>query len=489
MARLSAAILATSWLAAAQADHWRYRDELGRSVEVEARLAGSGQGLFALELADGEYRLVADGAVESRQPADGPAPLSADAVAAKLLAQFGAERFRSAVREPYVMGLVLSAPLPKANEARAKNFLQQAAAFLKNVDAALVAFVKEARIPFQKLTFPLPVLIFESQTDFDAYAGDQAVGRGLAAQNIAGFYSKLTNVLAIRLSECRTFDVPLHEAIHQQVYNRQVLQRLAPIPTWFDEGIATGFEGSEGRVSLGPTKISSRYARQVLAARQVTFESILADDRAFGGDVLVGEAYGRAWALHWLLVTKYRNQYGRFVRLLADRQPLQKLDSDQRLADFRDAFGKDVSDVEREFALFFDASLKRQNIALRSEKTPGLSLTHEALGEVELTAVNRVDTGAGLEVQGRLTNTSPLRALAFYVTVETDGGTYAGWHIPALDIQKSTPLPVQYAAAPISGARAGPARTFRVRIRSAPTGSADAEAWQKGHLPVPTEGG
>lgn len=473
----------------ARGDLFTYRDQAGEKVELEARLAGSGQGAMILELPDGQYRLIPEGAVEKREPKDGPKPLDADGVVAQLEKQFGAELFRSYQKDPFVMGLVLGSPLPKNSEARAKGFLTKAATFMKNVETAFVSFVKEARIQAKPPTFPLVVLIFETEPDFEKYATTITGGRGLSASRIGGFYSGLTNYLAIRLGECNTFEVPLHEAIHQQVYNRHVFQRLAPIPHWFDEGIATGFEANQGKISIGPTKISPRYARQTLAAKEVTFETMMKDDRVFSGDVLAGEAYGHAWGLHWLLVTKYKAQYGKYVRMLSEKEPLLKEEPEQRFANFRDAFGKSLGDMESEFRPSLDAGVKRQKVDVNPKKPAGISQTTENMGEVELTAVSRIDEGGRLEVQGKLTNISPIRTMAYHITVETDAGTYADWHVPTLDISKSTPLQLQYVRKVMRGATGGPSRTFRVRIRSAPPESEEAGAWKKGNLPVPTYGG
>src|SRR6185369_10850436 len=230
----------------ALADKFTYRDADGKTVEVEARLAGSTAEFHALELADGQMRVIPVVAVDKREVSDGPKPLSADAMAAKLQSQFGADRFRSYSQAPFLIGLVLGSPLPKSAESRTSNFLRKVATFLKNVETAFVGFVQDARIPTKVPAFPLVVLIFETEEDFEKYHNDSTGGRGLSAQNISGFYSGLTNYLAIRLAECRTFEVPLHEAIHQQVYNRNVFQRLSSVPHWFDEGIATGFEANQG---------------------------------------------------------------------------------------------------------------------------------------------------------------------------------------------------------------------------------------------------
>ena len=465
------------------ADLFVYKDESGKSMEVEARLVGSGRGAMVLEMAAGQYRIIPEGAVEKREIKDGPEPLDEKEVAAQLQKRFGEDLFRSITRDPFVIGLVLAAPLPKNSESRAQNFLNQAAKFMKTVDGAFASFVREARVDTRPATHPLVVLIFESKNDFNKYADSITGGQGLSANRIAGFYSGITNYLAIRLGECHTFDVPLHEAIHQQVYNRHIFERLAPIPHWFDEGIATGFEATKGRISIGPTKISPRYARQVTTAKHLTFREIVTDDNVFAGDVLAGEAYGNAWALHWLLVTKYRKDYGKYVRLLAHKQTLAKDDGEQRLADFREAFGKDLSDIEREFPVALNNGIKKQKVDLNPERPPGILHTLQDAGEVELTAVDRQGR---LFVEGTLTNVSPLRPMAFHVTAETDGGTYADWHIPTLEIGRSAALEEQTASKLMEGVRQrGRSHTFRVKIQAVPPDSPEAGQWKKGVLPVP----
>jgi len=473
----------------ARADKFTYRDADGKTVEVEARLAGSTAEFHALELADGQMRIIPVAAVDKREVSDGPKPLSADTMVAKLQQQFGDERFRSYQQAPFVFGLVLGSPLPKSAESRTANFLRKVATFMKNVETAFVGFVQETRIPAKVPAFPLVILIFETEEDFEKYHNDSTGGRGLSAQNIAGFYSGMTNYLAIRLAECRTFEVPLHEAIHQQVYNRNVFQRLSSVPHWFDEGIATGFEANQGKISIGPTKVSPRYAQLEKTSRVLSWEEVHTDDRVFSGDILAGEAYGHAWSLHWLLVTKYKAQYGKYVRLLAEKTPLQKDTPRERNADFREAFGKSVSDMEGEFNNALDAALKRQKVALVQPKPVGYALTNEGMAEVELTAVRRLDPAGQLEVQGKLTNTSPLRALAFHVTVETNAGTYVEWLIPDLDVGKSSPLPVQSTFKLMRGGRGGPGSGFNVRVRSVPSDSEEAAQWKKGRLPVPVFGG
>lgn len=487
------------------ADKFYYRDADGKPAELEASLVGSGQGIYVLETSDGRYHLVPRTAAEKRVAAPGPVPLDGSAMAARLEQEFTAERFRSYLQEPFVIGLVLGSPLPKTSEGSAKALLRDVATFMKNVEGAFARYVRDARIEAPAPAHPVIVLIFETKDDFAKYAAAASSRDEDITQRVAGFYSKLTNILAIRLEECRTYETPLHEAIHQQVYVRKIFQRLAPIPTWFDEGLATGFEANAGKINVGPGKVSVRYANQAMEATQVKWDNLLADDAAFGNPALIDDAYGQAWGLHWLLVTRYKTEYAAYMRLLGQKKPLQEDSPQQRRADFQQALGDRLAEMQSQFRALLDAACRKQNVVLKPPQRKGISLTEENMGQVQLTAVRHQTVGAEglagdrLEVQGTLMNLSPLRPMAFHVTVQTDAATYADWLIPKLDMLKSTPLPAQnvqkpmdIAASAVAEAAAarglGQGSRFLVRIRSVPADSDEARRWSSGQLPKPVFG-
>lgn len=467
------------------ADTITYRDVSGQTLTIDARIAGSGQGAHALELDDGQFKIVPQGAVQERLPNDKPAPASGAEILRRLTDRFGADLFRGVEEKPYVVGLVLASPLPKAAEVRARSFLKEASKFLKNVESTFEDFAKSARIPLEAPRLPLVTLIFETDELFESYAEEATGGKGLSASNIAGFYSGGTNWLAIRLSECHTFQVPLHEAIHQLVFNRGVFQRLAPIPKWFNEGIATGFEGSGDRIKVNPQKISAHFGRLALEEKAFDWKEVVTNDRAFQGDVLAGQAYIHAWSIHWMLCTRHKDQYTKYVKALGQKQTLETITAEDRLKEFQAAFGSDVDALQKDFRSTLELGIKKQKVTLEPAKTPGISHTTANLAEVELTAVQ----GAGLEVQGKLRNISPLRAMAYHVTVETDAGLYADWHVPNLDIRKTVTLNRQLAQKQMQNAPGGRPRTFRVKVRSVTLDSRDASQWSAGQLPVPVYGG
>ena len=243
----------TGGLKSARADTFTFIAQDGQREEVEARLYAIGGGAMALELADGSMKLIPEAAVMKRVPGQDPEPTTPAAKLAALKEKYGAEKFRGIVAGNYVIGVVLMAPLPKSSEKRVEMRLKKAAAYMQNIETNFAVFARSAKATPQKPKFPLVLLIFETDEIFEDFATKET-GGGLSAENIAGFYSQLSNGLYIRMSECYTFATPLHEAIHQQCFNTGVMQRLAPLPKWFVEGMATGFEGSGEKVKGDPLK-------------------------------------------------------------------------------------------------------------------------------------------------------------------------------------------------------------------------------------------
>jgi len=477
-------VIYLSWLCCnlgleCQGDVFRYRDSTGNLVEIEARLAGSGQGAHALELSDGQLRIIPQAAVEQRVPQSGPEPIAIQQMVERLQQQFPRDRFRVYKRSPYVVGLILASPVEQSNEIRIRGFMQKTARFMKLVEGVFMKFAKSARFPLAAPRFPLVTLVFESDRDFERYAQTATGGRGVSARNIAGFYSTLTNFLVLRLTECHTFETPLHEAIHQQVHNRNVLQRLAPIPVWFNEGLATGFDGNSQRINIGPSKVSPRYAKPAMRARQLDWKTVIADDRAFRGNVLAGEAYAHAWSIHWLLLTRHKVRYMSYVKSLSKLTPLSTVDSQRRIRDFEETFGESVVELQQEFKRSVEIALRKQRARLDLPAPDGVLVQQSDMAEVRVQAVS---TDRVLRVTGKLKNISPIRALSFVVRVETHAGNYADWHVAGLGVNKATLLPRQT----FSGGKAqghGDATSFRVRVYSADPRSETGRAWSRGHRP------
>jgi len=470
------------------ADQFKIREDDGNVKEVEAHIYGEGQGALALIFPNGKIQVVPAGAVIERKPTEGPEPMDEQAVELELRERFGEERFRAHRENPYVIGLILQAPLESRYESRVRGFLKKVGRFMRSVDRIFSQFGRAKRQKVHAPKYPLVVLIFESDEDFEKYAAEQTGNKGLSAGNIAGFYSGLTNALAIRLEECKDFVTPLHEAIHQQVYNRWVFKRLAPIPAWFNEGIATGFEGNGERIDIGPSKISTRFARQLATNGRSSWSTVVEDDSAFQSNVLAGSAYTHAWSMHWYFCNYYLNEYMNYVQLLSEREPLQILNAEDRAQQVESTFGASIAELQADFQKKFEVGIKKQRIAMREPRKVGLAYESQGLSEYAISAVNRADLGGVLQVEGKLKNLSPIRPMSFHVTVETNTGTYAEWFVPKLEMNKLTMLHRQTVRKLMQNGAGGPSNTFRVNVKAVPYNSHTAEKWKQGQLPVPVFG-
>ena len=465
-------------------DTFVVKEDDGNTASVEARLVGEGRGMVALERTDGRIEFVPQSQILKREVGPDPEPISCATMVGRLTEKFGADRFRAVIDAPYVVGLVLSEPLPKLYENKATSCLKKGATFMKTVEKVFLGFINELKIETEKPRFPLVLLIFETDDDFMQFATEETGGRGLSAGLMLGYYSGLTNRLVIRMSECHTFTTPLHEAIHQQVFNRGILQRLSPVPVWFNEGIATGFEGNGDKISGGPLKVSARYARAAMRAKTVDWDDVVADDKAFRGDVLASEAYAHAWSIHWFLVTKYRKQYVEYLQILGQKPPLQIDDAQTRTRDFERVFGKRIGKLQSEFPQSLESAVKKQKISLVEEKPVGYFTAQLNLAEVEISASKEAGGGA-FETEGHLKNVSQIRPMSYVVTVETDTGTYAEWFLSSVAPSKVVPLSKQLAQKRMNGAPGGAAQTFRVKVKAAVPDGEIGKTWQRGQLPVP----
>jgi hypothetical protein len=148
----------------------------------------------------------------------------------------------------------------------------------------------------------------------------------------------------------------IHEATHQIAYNCALHTRYADIPQWVSEGLAVFFETPDLRSSQGWRNIggvsASRLAqfRHYLATRPSdSLASLVQDDKRFRQAGTALDAYAEAWALHHFLITTRLNDFVRYLQKLSEK-PLMIYDTpEERLAEFRRAFGDDLPALDADF--------------------------------------------------------------------------------------------------------------------------------------------
>ncbi len=203
-----------------------------------------------------------------------------------------------------------------------------------------------------KPEFPLIAIVFPDRAGFTKYCHDEGIH---VQTGLVGNYLLSSNRIAMfeRPDATELDSTVIHEATHQVAFNTGIHSRLAQHPKWVVEGLATVFEaeGVRSRQDLStPADRINRerylwfqeYSRTRRSAHSLA--SFVRDDRRFETATL--DAYSEAWALSFFLIETRSTEYGKYLKQLADRDPLKDYNAESRLNDFTNAFGKDINSLE-----------------------------------------------------------------------------------------------------------------------------------------------
>lgn len=253
-------------------------------------------------------------------------------------------------------------------------YARWAAALLEQLHLGFHAYFSQLGLNLEPVDQPLVVVIFGDRRSYEAAAAEDV---GAASHSIVGYYNQLTNRIttfdisgADALHDSRTrsggraglaiLQSPraaglvatlVHEATHQLAFNAGLHQRLAPVPVWLSEGIATYFETPELNATRGWRTIGSiNQPRLQLARRQFTpglLDRIVTCDDPFRDPDEALLAYAHAWATVSYLAKLRRREFASYLALLAEKQPLETDSAERRLQDFTATFGTSPAAIEQ----------------------------------------------------------------------------------------------------------------------------------------------
>jgi hypothetical protein len=151
----------------------------------------------------------------------------------------------------------------------------------------------------------------------------------------------------------------VHETTHQVAFNTGLHSRIGQTPKWVIEGLATMFEapGIHDSKSAAPmTRINrNRYLwfENYLKSRRRphSLKDFVGTDDLYTSATL--DAYAEGWALTFFLAETRHGSYGRYLKSLVARNPLLVYTDEERVADFRKAFGN-LKSLEAEYVRFFE---------------------------------------------------------------------------------------------------------------------------------------
>lgn len=239
--------------------------------------------------------------------------------------------------------------------------------------------------------FPLVAVVLSNRNRFFAYQKQDGVpvngqllgyyhptsnrvalfesGSSVAAKNRTSWLpASLTPPNGSRLDAYHTIqsnleDTIIHEATHQVAFNTGLHSRIGDNPRWIVEGLATVFEadGVRDRSRSGSRSAKSRINRgrfigfQNFVRRRrkpESLESFVASDEMLRRAPL--DFYAQSWALSFYLMETRSRQYASYLKTVAARDPLKPYEEAARVADFKEAFGKDLAWLETGFLRFID---------------------------------------------------------------------------------------------------------------------------------------
>lgn len=303
------------------------------------RLAARDQESVWLLQNDGRLRNIAIGEVTDYKALAGPfRPASSAELRDRLRGEFG----RDVEIAPSTHYLVVAEP------GQAKRF----AGLFEDLYRNLYVYLSARQFRIHEPEFPLVAVVFPDQAKFAEYCQRENV---TPMPGLRGYYLQTSNRVALYDTGTSDLDeTVIHEAVHQVAFNVGLHRRMSDNPLWLLEGLATTFEPENFRKPLPNTPVSakinrSRYLhfRNYMERRPAkSLAEFLQSDDLFKSAPL--DAYSQAWALTFYLMETRSQQYGRYLKVISSRPPLETYEPDARLEDFRQAFGQNIESLETE---------------------------------------------------------------------------------------------------------------------------------------------
>jgi hypothetical protein len=192
------------------------------------------------------------------------------------------------------------------------------------------------------------MVLFDMQADGPrAGLGNVAAGRpGQGPRGIEAFDE--VNIATI-----------IHEATHQLAYNSGFHRRFSDNPLWLAEGMAMFFEAPNRRAGdwkgigeVNRPRLELFRREFIVGSRPMDIQKLLRNDDLLRDKRTALVAYAESWALTYFLMRTRSNQFFDYLKILAKKPPLDQDTPDQRLADFRTAFGEDMDKLAEEFVRY-----------------------------------------------------------------------------------------------------------------------------------------
>jgi hypothetical protein len=259
-----------------------------------------------------------------------------------------------------------------------RSYAQWAASLFERLHEAFANYWDRAGFAVARPPQPLIVVIFADRRRYEAHAAGEL---GAATDRVVGYYNILTNRITTydltgsdgtaaagrspgraglealaRPEAAGLVSTLVHEATHQMAFNCGLHQRLAPVPVWVCEGVATYFEtpdvtSDRGWRAIGGVNAIRRQQFQAFG-RRGWIEPLIEGDEVFRKPGAAIDAYAQAWALTAFLIQTKKQDFVRYLQALASKRPFADDSPELRRRDFAAAFGAPDGELEEQVAAF-----------------------------------------------------------------------------------------------------------------------------------------
>jgi hypothetical protein len=277
-------------------------------------------------------------------------PLSSDAFEALLRAKFPTFQIRRTERYLFVSNT-------------SHTFTEHAVGLLDAMHAHLDSYLSKHRLTLTTPEHPLVVVMFSSVEEMRAF-------QRLVSGEVA-FYDPRTNFVVLRepqgargaaeeLEMSQAWATIAHEGAHQILANIGVHQRLAVWPMWLAEGLAEYLAPANFTRRLrgrGPGSVNNwrmHEIEQYLAGRAAGRPAGELVKETVSASKLTSTGYATAWGLTHYLANQHKTAFSHYLRKCSEIRPLEGATQflppgicPQNLVEFREAFGDDLTELEK----------------------------------------------------------------------------------------------------------------------------------------------
>ena len=341
--------------ATAALEQVKWRDEAKQLHDVAGRvLAEAEDGGLLVIGQDGKLWSIEGELISRSETGEEFRPLAPAKLGKQLQADLGAG-FDVVVTKHYVICTSAS-----------REYARYCGALFERLYVSFHNYWKQRGFKLAEPEFPLVALIFAGEKEFAGFATKDA---GADAATAKGYFSIDTNQMVLYdLTAGKSGNiegqlalVPLniatviHEATHQIAFNSGMHVRKADNPLWLLEGMAMYFEtpdlsSKSGWKTAGAVNDLRLGQFQEFAGRRRpdSLATLVSSDARFTDSEQTGDAYAEAWALSHFLIQRKKDAYIKYLTMLAAKPRLVIDTPEERLAEFRAAFGADLDQLNSE---------------------------------------------------------------------------------------------------------------------------------------------